>query len=330
MGACDQPEMPAELGKDIYCPVCSYNLHGAPGEKCSECGYPLAELRCPTSQIPWVRQRELSRYRASLHPIRMVRLRNAALCYRAYWQTVGMVTSRNLAFCDEYAKSLRLSDARLFRWVTILHVYISVLLGTIIMCVAVAAKPPPTHPLQAVFPGGMLKPAPPLTDQACGEVWPLAVVHVCLLLFLFAATEAPSYFFHPRSVPAQQQNNGTAMSYYACGPVACSPVTSAPLLLFLIFLIVSASVPPDPWGPAPTSSHASFAVCSVVVAVIPAIVWWLNLIRIARRTMPQLRYRATAVAIGVPLLWLGLAFVTLLLLPVAVFSVLVAIVSFGD
>ncbi|MCH8863017.1 MAG: hypothetical protein IID51_10960 [Proteobacteria bacterium] len=67
---------------------------------------------------------------------------------------------------------------------------------------------------------GTAQSGPTLAAQAVSEIWPVAVMLGFLLLFLFAATCVPSYFFEPTSVSPQRQNNAVAMSYYACGPLA--------------------------------------------------------------------------------------------------------------
>ena len=304
MDGCDQSSAPPEIAKDIYCPVCGYNLYGAPGDKCPECGHCLANLRSPICQIPWERRKELGRF-------------------RAYWRTVWMVTFRNTPFCEEYAKSVRVCDARVFKCVSILHVYIPLLLATVVLSSELAAQPPLTDPFQDMFPPGMLKPLPPLVSQACIEVWPVVVLDVCLLLFLAAATSAPSYFFHPRSVAPQQQNSGAAMSYYACGPLAFAPLV--PVAHWLLVELVSL----DRWLAQAWSIYEWLAIGRALAAGVVVAFWWWNLVWIARRTMPQLKHRGVVVAISVPLLWLGLAVVLLGLLPLAVFSGLVATVSFG-
>ena len=87
----------AGIPDDILCPACSYDLHGAPGMKCPECGYSLLNIRSDVCRIPWVRRKELGRI-------------------RSYWLTVWMVTFRNRRFCEEYAHSLGYTEARRFQW----------------------------------------------------------------------------------------------------------------------------------------------------------------------------------------------------------------------
>lgn len=122
----------------------------------------------------------------------------------------------------------------------------------------------------------------------------------------------------------QQQNNAVAMSYYACGPLAVTPIL--PVTLWLLSGLVRLHIwlaeawPTDEWlGPA-----------CIVPGGVGVAAWWWNLLRLARRTMPQLKQRATTLAVSVPALWLGLGVMLLVLLPSTLLYILVVIVSFGD
>ena len=297
-----EPQPEVQLGKDIYCPMCGYNLYGAPGERCPECGHRLDNLRSPTVQIPWERRRELGRI-------------------RAYWQTVWMVTFQNLRFCEEYAKSLDVSAARLFRWITLLHVYALVLAGTLVIYATVPFEPEATDPVQqmAFIRTGQF--GPTFIDRAYAEVWPVVGLHVCLLFFLVACTSAPGYLFHARSVAAQRQINAATMSHYACGPLAFMPLVPVGLLL----LAEAASI--DPWLAMLWSVDWCLAAGCTIATLMVIPVWWWNLVRIARRTMPQFKYRAAGVGVGVPATWFGLGVVLLVLLPLAILYVLVVVAS---
>ena len=56
----------------------------------------------------------------------------------------------------------------------------------------------------------------------------------CLWLFLFTATGAASYFFHPRSISIERQNRAITLSYYACAPLALTPIVAlCPLYIYL-------------------------------------------------------------------------------------------------
>lgn len=293
-----------ELSADIYCPACGYNLHGAPGDNCPECGRSIVNLRSGTDPIPWTERQRRGRV-------------------RAYWQTVWMVTFRHMRFCEQYAHEVRLSDARSFQCVTVLLAYLPALLGAVIVYLMVPT-PEVADPFQTMMAGGTPQPGQALINRAWAEVWPVAVMHVCFVLFLFAVTGVPSYFFHPRSVAPRQQNNAVAMSYYACAPLAWMLpvflVLGAAIRLLLLDKWLAQSRPLDWWfGPA-----------LLVSASVGLGAWWWSLVQLARRTMPQLGRRAVAVAFGVPASWLALGVLFLGLLPLIVLYVLVVIASFGD
>ena len=43
--------MQLEIGVDIFCPDCGYNLRGLLGDVCPECGGDIAEVRSAQSSI---------------------------------------------------------------------------------------------------------------------------------------------------------------------------------------------------------------------------------------------------------------------------------------
>ena len=87
---------------DLYCPDCGYNLHGLTSGRCPECGLLLDFIESDTPIIPWERRRELGRF-------------------QAYWQTVSMVMFRNKVFCRAAYRDVNYGDAQSFRALTILH-----------------------------------------------------------------------------------------------------------------------------------------------------------------------------------------------------------------
>ena len=228
-----------------------------------------------------------------------------------------MVTFRNRRFCEENARAVSFADARAFLWVTLMHVCIPVLLAMAFMYLAIPAIPEAANPLQQMLTTGMPQSAPTFVERAYAEVWPVAILLACLLLFLVAATSMPSYFFHPPTVSAQQQDNGIAMSYYACGPLA---------LVGLVF--VATLLATDMLGIYSRTSHAALP-SAIISTCIVVLAWWLNLVHIARRSMPHLKSRRVLIAIGVPLLWGALAGLILVGLPFAILSVLAIWVSLG-
>lgn len=332
---------------DVYCPACGYHLRGVAGPRCPECGYDLAGLRSPLSAIPWVHRRKLGRM-------------------RAYWQTVWMVTFQNRRFCEEYARAVDYRDARRFQWLTLLHVALPLLLAVVVVYSAVPPYTGPAdwgERFAQAAATGTLPPEPTFFDRAYTEVWPVAILVVSFFLFLAAVTGVPSYFFHPRVIPVQRQNCGIAMSYYTCAPlaltgllfilggVACLSKEVAQLLsLLLLAWVVIVAL--RPWW-LKVLSPVTGVILSVValvfvvalhqfdvaipevatpwatvsLALLPISAWWLNLVHLARRTMPQLRRRRAAIAIGVPLLWIILAGVIVIGLPAVILGILIVAAS---
>lgn len=102
---CDTPTRT----EDLYCPVCSYNLHGLTGQRCPECGLPLADIRALGSSIPWVH-------------------RGAIGSWRAYRRTARRVTFRGKRFFREVPELVHYSAAQRFRWITVAVVAFTALL----------------------------------------------------------------------------------------------------------------------------------------------------------------------------------------------------------
>lgn len=296
--AAGRPYEEAAFQAEVYCPECTYNLRGVVGERCPECGYSLANMRSPICRIPWVRRRECGRF-------------------LGYWRTIWMVTFRNQRFCEEYARPVSFADARMFLWVTLVHLYIPVLLAVAFVYLSVPAKSEVANPLQQMMTTGMVQSWPTFVYRAYAEVWPVATLLPCLLLFLASATSLPSYFFHPRAVSAQQQDNGIAMSCYACGPLA-----------FLGVLFVAMLLATDALAIFSRTGHAAL-LAAIISTCVVLLAWWLNLVGIARRSMPRLKSRQVLIAIGVPLLWGALAGLILVGLPFVILSVLVIWASLG-
>ena len=291
----DPHDRQAGVPADFYCPKCSYNLRGAVGDQCSECGHSLENIRSRVCQIPWVRRRESGRF-------------------YAFWRTVWMVTCKDRLFCEEYARPVGYADARRFQLVTILHVYLPALVAVLLVYLTTPAKPEAPNPLQQVM-SGVIQPALTLWDRAYAEMWPAAILLICFLLFLAAATGVPSYFFHPRSVSVPRQNAAIAMSCYTCGPLALTPVA-------LIVGIVASGLISVAGG----GGYATM-LPPIIWMGLCLLMWWLNLVCVTRRVMPQVEGRWVLVAVGTPLLWLALAGLTLIGLPFAVLSVLVVLAS---
>ncbi len=270
-----------EIAQDLFCQRCGYNLRGLTGNRCPECGASLDGVRSLVSQIPWVYRKELG-------------------WWRAYWQTVWFVMFRQARFCDEMARPVSFLDSQRFRCVTIAMVFISVVLADILQWVT--GTPSPFNE--------------PFLDTVWNSVFGAAILHLCFILYLVAATGVPSYFFHPKGIPIEQQSRAIALSYYACGQ-----------LVFLVIPVLTCAA-------AILTSDVKLEVIPMLLTVvsmtfpIAAVApWWLDLIHLARRLVPQKPGRAVALAVYVPLLWLLLAAFILVGLPLLVFYVVIIFAS---
>ena len=286
---------------DLYCPRCAYNLRGSVAPRCSECGYDLSNLRSAVCHIPWVRRRELGRF-------------------RAYWATVGMLLFRNRRFCEEYARPQRYTDMRTFQWVTIMLVFATVVAAVSVVYLtspAPAAAPVPF--IQALM-TGTTQPRPTLLGRVYAEVWPVAIPTACVLPFLMAVAVMPTYFFHPRTVSAEQQDSGIILSGYAFGAMVLVPLL--PVFGLAVLCLSGQLWDKDFW--------LVYVVLSPLAGLCAGLlVWWKALGRLARHTMPHLKLRRFAIAAAVPALWAALAVVFLVGFPLVVFYVLIVWASLG-
>ncbi len=291
----NQDPMSPTLPPDVYCPQCGYCLHGTASDQCPECGYGLARMRSADARITWELRRERGRI-------------------KTYWQTVWMVTFKNRQFCEAYAHPISYSDARRFQWITILHAYIPILIASVLFY---TGREPTSNAPTPMLPWAILGASPPPTilGRAYDEGWPIALLLLCFIPFLFAATGVYSYFFHPKSICIERQNAGIALSHYICAPLALAPVVMS------IGLGVLAMADSGRW----------FKVLPLLLigmtVLIVTLLWWVTLFKTARRVMPQLRRRAATIAVAVPVLWLLLAILVLGVMPLAAAFVIVVLVS---
>ena len=278
-----------EIGQDLYCQGCGYNLRGLTGDRCPECGHSLETIRSARTRIPWVYRKEQG-------------------WFRAYWRTVWLVMFRQRLFCEEMARPVSYADAQRFRWVTILHVYVPFLIATVVYCVAEYVSPAP------VVRGSAARMSADLLRMVITAVWPIAVIHVAVLLYLAAVTGVPSYFFHPKGLRIDLQNRAIALSYYASGALAISafPVAAGVASYFL---------------DSDSDLSLFFALVAVTVPLGQLIAWFLDLTHICRRIMPQFERRVLLIGTCVPLLWLVLSGIILVGIPTVALYIVAIVVT---
>jgi hypothetical protein len=294
------------IAQDIFCQNCGYNLRTLTSDRCPECGRSLEGLRDTVSHIPWAHRKELGRF-------------------QAYWKTVWFVMFQQKKFCEEMARPVSYADSQRFRTMTILFVFVSIVAST----VAAYIFYPPGSAQNATFSFTTFGPTTgsSLPELAYADIWPIAILCLCCLLYLFAATGAPSYFFQPRSMTTEMQNRAIALSYYACAPLS---------LVFVLMLFIPSLVPLiefmcDTVGGAmfPRLSLSTDDQVAIVAILLGAVIliWWIQLVRVGWRVMRNLKRRALIIAICVPLLWLILGFLCFVVLPFVLLSVIVAVAS---
>ncbi len=148
-------EVLAPLPADVFCVGCGYNLYGAVGRNCPECGYGLEHLRSVDCRIPWASS-DRKGY------------------FLPFWRTVGKVLARRRYshFWEEVAGDVSLAHASSFRWVVVFHLLVvSVLAVVLLYSVFPAEELPEVSVLDAVVNGGTLA-LPTFWERAYGEVWP--------------------------------------------------------------------------------------------------------------------------------------------------------------
>ena len=175
-------------------------------------------------------------------------------------------------------------------------------------------------PFQQMMATGAAPTGPSLLELMVRDIWPLAVLHVCLLLFLLAATGVPSHFFHPEDVPVHLQNRAIAMSYYTCGSLACGH-PMVPFVVPAVYLALQI------WGL--QAAEVQVGAGLAVVAGIVGSAWLYDMIQLARRTMPQVQGRPAAIAFALPMLWLAEGALILIGLPLLIFALAVVPASLG-
>lgn len=269
----------------FYCPECGYDLRGLAGERCPECGFALALVRDLESHIPWARRRQIG-------------------FFRAYWRTVWNVMFRHKEFCREMFRPQSYSAARGFQFVTVLHVFAAFVIGAGYF---------------ALFGWNDFKRA---LDEF-GVVMP-SVVLGCVFLYFFALAGLPSYFFHPRALPVEQQNRAIVLSYYACAPLAWLPLPVA----VLVPIVTKMSENYHRFMSTMELLWMGLMLLTFLSPVALVLAYWLTLIRTASKALRN-GTRTLLVTLAVPALWLLLGALILVGVPGVVFYVLVVAHSLG-
>ncbi|MCG3137777.1 MAG: hypothetical protein HJJLKODD_01627 [Phycisphaerae bacterium] len=262
---------------DIFCPGCGYNLHGLADARCPECGAAFDAAALRAVQLPWPKRNNLG-------------------AFRAYWRTFWMVLRRRELFHQELHRAVSYRDAQTFRRATILYSLIPILLYGLGLAVYHTIDHYSTHnQLGVFFFGGAI----------------LVGSTLCLILFLYAVTGVPSYFFHPRSVPVERQNRAIALSYYTSAPLALLPW----MLMLSILALIGYDELTISISPALEKLGMLLVGLLICLPFAVFIMWFTGLVRLLR--VVRSSTEMGLVKFGVKLLggWLGVTLLFLGLLP---------------
>ncbi len=266
---------------ELFCPKCGYSLKGLTSERCPECGLEIDFAELAASQIPWVHRKSQG-------------------WLRSYWRTAWFVMFHNRRFREEICHRVDYRDAQWFRWVTVLHVFVPMLLGTVVVLVSGHGREYSIlESDNAVFTGA---------SRVAG--------HLGMLGLLAGITGIPSYFFHGRHLPVQLQNRAVALSYYTCAPLAWT--------ILAWVALVGAVIGREGLGSDVVGG--ALLVLAAVLAVAPLLAWWVYLRLGANRFVGSTK--AWPVSWIVPVLWLVLAGVILPGVYLVIIFVAIVLASF--
>jgi hypothetical protein len=281
----------SEAQLDLHCLACGYSLRGIESQRCPECGTPIDRDGLSLPGIPWERRRTIGRI-------------------RAYWQTVRIAIIRPRSLAESVLDPVY-SDARKFQQVTVLLAFLPLLAAGI--WILVNAEADEFRSLSQNF-----------SQHRLGwalEAGLLPLCAGCLWLFLFTATGAASYFFHPRSISIERQNRAITLSYYACAPLALTPAVALGVLY--LYLFGDALINQRGGVIAPVAIDF-FTI--LLLGVLLGSLWRVPVAILGSATTCS-QARQVALALYLPVAWLFLAAVILVGIPAAYLFVSIVVLS---
>ncbi|MBN1346533.1 MAG: hypothetical protein JXQ73_27840 [Phycisphaerae bacterium] len=278
----------APIDGDLFCPRCQYNLRGLEGDRCPECGEVFDRTTLHVSRIPWVHRKQVGRF-------------------RAYWRTVWLVVFRTGEFCREFQRPVSYLAAEHFRWTTILHAQIALLL----------AYWPAMHFLfrRWAIAYGVL-------DAPTVSIGLFGLVQMSLFFCLIGLTGVPSWLLHPRHLPVDLQNRAVAMSLYACAPLAWMPAALAIVALGILHGSVTTQM-----GTLQVISWLPVGVTGTAAGLLLLAPCWVVLMRLATMRVPKSVRRGFDMGAFVPVLWGLVVLLTCLVIPAVVIYIVIFVAS---
>jgi hypothetical protein len=280
--------MSETISVELFCPECGYDLRGIESRHCPECGSEVERSRLGESRLPWRHRKRLG-------------------YFRALWRTIWLASFRPALLAREMNVPVSFIDAVKFRRVVCFIAWAPLAAMSVL---------PIWQALYTQFPG------PWVSTDTLGSILQIAgiaLLWLCLWLYLLASSGVPSYFFHPASLDVIHQNRAIALSYYTCAPLAFTPLTI--VLGVAVFVL-------DPWGKrvpwyALTLAFLVFAVVAFIqlflLARLPA--------QLLRLITQRERFWETGMSMLISLLRVLLAVAILVILPSIYIVISVAVLS---
>ena len=286
--------------RELFCPVCGYDLRGIESTRCPECGGAFDRSALAASNIPWVHRRYLG-------------------TVRAFWKTVRMATVRPEHLGAECARPISYADALRFRLAVVLTAWVAIAAAA-----TLAWLKTPGLRRSAFFStisgfrywrGEALDLKAPV---------PLILNLLWLLFWLWCASGIASWWFAPRRLSVVRQNRAVALSQYAVAPLALWPATL--LLVASVAFAITRAVPGQSLEDALEREQmvrVGWMAAWTPVFIVP-VLWWATTLRLLLRASDAGWARVLSAAVVVPVLVVGLGAASLVAIHfVANFVVLV-------
>jgi hypothetical protein len=274
---------PQDNSIDLICPECGYDLRGLSNQRCPECGTVFDRATATLSRIPWVQRKAIG-------------------SFRAYWRTVWLSTIRIKQLADEVTRPVSLREAQRFRLRTSLLASIIPVGMMLFMLQEMGGLGAGLSAMTAGRGTGGYGSLPPAADftlpWAAGMLlWPTSSLGI--LLFFNLVSGVGSYWFHPGNISYRHQNRAVALSHYACAPLACASLS--------FLLGVGLMALPDRglfYGLKWSLIYAIIILLCYGLGASCIFIFWLNTLRLLKRTVGATGLRMTSAAIGLPIAWL--------------------------
>jgi hypothetical protein len=219
----------------LLCPACGYDVRGIESERCPECGIVIDRRELLRSPIPWEHRKELGKW-------------------RAYWRTVRLAMFRPGKLAAAVARPVEVAEARNFSrrtawlaWTP--FAFVTMWLWLASMKFRVIPFPPTSSrdkwrwipgvnlrgdaspSLSSLTSWTQVEVGNPLSVGFALELVVMATLFASLLLWMIFLARSAVYFYHPPRLAGELRARATAISHYACAPLALL-VLWTPLLVY--------------------------------------------------------------------------------------------------